>query len=190
MTSTHSIEHNRKPVQLSDVKNKEQHKHAKRITKQLKHSYWHLIINTNQRYNAESLELITECKRLKNAADEFLTVAKIGECIQFLIPEHKWDTNWIKKLSTDGAVERAPGTDQVHCHLMICIDHYSKIRLNSAKVKEHFMKHFPELKNLFIRYKVVRARSSFDPVQYLTAYIHKNEHGHSNSTSEGGLDEE
>lgn len=63
--------------------------------------------------------------------------------------------------------------NQVHVHMMICIDHYSMIHLDTAKIKEHFLSENPELGNVYVHCKPHRG-SAFDPNEVLRNYIFKN----------------
>lgn len=107
------VEFEAQGVHLTDVQEEEQNKHGapvakkhKGLSRQLKHSNFHLTVNTNKQYNAESYQLVEECKKLQAAADKLINQETLPQFIKFLTPGHSWTPEYIQKVTTTGAVER------------------------------------------------------------------------------------
>jgi hypothetical protein len=91
-------------VELTDVRGEQvSHiKDSKRSYKKLRHSNFHLTVNTNQRHNAESEELVAYSQKLKSAASQILE--EIGQYVIFLEGGASFTPEWIKEVKTKGAV--------------------------------------------------------------------------------------
>src|ERR1700761_550782 len=161
------------PIIVTEVSNKEQEHHAKKPRKQLKHSIMHVMVNTNKQYNPESHQLIEECQKLESAANHFTVEANLIPYIVFSNPEHSYDSH-VKEAQVFGGVERGELHDQVHLHLMVAIHHYSNIKLDIKKMKQHFLESQPELGNIYIHVNALPYRKALDPQEILKQYITKN----------------
>lgn len=158
--------------EITDVHKQEQEHHGKK--KRLSHSYFHLIVNTNQRANAYSTELDHMCRQLQKVSDPLLRQATVGNYIKFLKPGHSWTDEYIKKVFTLGRTERGEKYDQVHGHYMICIDHVSSVRLDLDKIHKLFTEGLG-LPN--VKLKVTIFPANRDPMQVLKDYLNKNMKG-------------
>lgn len=56
---------------------------------------------------------------------------------------------------------------------MICVSHYSKIKLNLGKIREKIIKDCEGVKNPFIRVRVLRSSAKND-LEKFEEYINKN----------------
>jgi hypothetical protein len=166
-----SVRFENQEVQLTDVQNPIQNKHGK--SHKLKHSNFHITINTNKRHNAESHELIEESQKLKEVADEILSPKVFPQFVIFKQTGDSWTPLVINNVRTKGAIERGDKFDQVHCHLLVCIDHYSMISINTGA-----MAAFAKERLGFPVYLHIRAKGQVrSPEEIWEDYLNKNKNG-------------
>lgn len=110
MSKQNKIEFEAKGAHVTDVNSPDQVKHIKDIKtprKQLRHSPFHLIVNTNKRYNAGSHQLEEECTKLQKVTAAIINdLDQLKNFIQFKEPGHSWTDEYIKKVVTAAGVER------------------------------------------------------------------------------------
>ena len=134
-------------------------KKEKNKSKQLRHSNFFITINTNQRFNPYSEECKIFKGKLQNAVDKLLT-EKMNEIIEFK-EEGEFNTEYIKNIDIQNALEIGPETNTVHSHTLLMINHYSNIKLN-YKVINEFIKTELGLKNIYLNNRVAHGINSMN----------------------------
>lgn len=161
---------------VSDVNNPHQEKHgvSKKPRKaRLRKSNFHIIINTNVRYNAGSQELENTVSRLRVLTDEFVKEGSIQNFMKFL-DGGNWEQ--VESVKTKQTVERGPAYDQPHVHIMIMVDHRTKIHMDAERISQHFTRGLGLYNNtnskVYVRVVAHRVQDSFEEV--VSNYIKKN----------------
>jgi hypothetical protein len=130
------------PTEVSDVNAPEQKKHGRK--KPLKHSNFHVIINTNVRANAGSELLEKVIKRTKEATDKWLSTENMGDYLNFRDGVGQWNNSFIEKARHEQVIERGEANDQVHVHIMLSIDHRTNLQVNSVKLQNYYSEELDE----------------------------------------------
>jgi hypothetical protein len=155
-------------VQITDIHNPVQQTTGTK--KRASRSFFQLTCNTNQRHNAYSLGLVQESQKLQSASEYVFTHLK--EFVIIKKPGDRWCKSLFPRILTKGAIERGENKDQVHCHMMIFITHYSNIQLDLKKLKEHFCA-ATGLPNVYLHLQM-HNRGGGDPEETLKNYLNKN----------------
>lgn len=156
-------------VQITQVGKKDQNKKAD-TRRKLRHSNFHLTINTNKRYNPESHQLQEECAKLQAAVSALVEPEVLRDMILIKEEGAVFDSI-VKEVRTKGGVERGPEKNQVHCHLMVCIAHYTRVQLDIPAIRS-FICEQTGLGNVYVHVRV--HRSSEDAETILRGYLSKN----------------
>jgi len=144
-------------------KNKRQYKTT------LKHSNFFLTINTNQRFRIRDERDVQEVQEFANRFKDTLT--HIFDNIQqyLKVPEDsEWNRKYFENINVESAVERSPDTDTVHAHILIKVDHRTKVQLDYDAIKNYILEQMG-LPNIHLFNRVY-----FDTHATLEDYIFKN----------------
>jgi hypothetical protein len=137
---------------IDDTKRKNNNDKSK---KQLRHSSYFITINTNQRFNPLSKEYEDFFNKFKITLNELLN-NHVNDIIGINEGEQ---SNVIKNVKTDMAIELAPNTNCVHSHIMMDISHYSSVKLNYQFIKDFICQRL-NLSNIYLNNKVVFGTTS------------------------------
>ena len=111
--------------QVQDMKKKEKNVKPKQTN-------FLLTINTNQQYKDDDEHLKDDIEIFDASIKELLN--NIDQYIN--LPEtDKWDDHFIKDFDIDYVLERGQKKGQLHIHILFKIKHFTKIQLNSDKIK-------------------------------------------------------
>lgn len=156
-------------VLISDIHNPVQKKKGK---PRLHHSAWFITVNTNQRHNEGSEELDISCQQLKEAGDAMLEALKHPNCpfVTVLDPDGAYSPEFIKNVSARCAfAERGPRYDQPHSHMILKIDHRTKLHLDWKRLQAHYASYIGS--NPYIKGIAVPAADALNKLEH---YVMKN----------------
>lgn len=155
---------------VSDLSNRQKRKKDSppRKKRQTKNSNIALMINTNIPIGEFDEDLYPFANRLNQSIKEIGN--NIEDYIMILEPDH--DLSYIKSVQFLSSVERAPTTDKIHAHILVCIKHYTRVRLNTFAMREKIMNDL-ELKGLYISHPVVMRNSAERDIARWRNYILK-----------------
>ena len=126
----------------------------KKATKRIKNSNFVLLINPNRKIGPYEEELEPFCQTLKDSVEEI--IQNIGDYLLIEEDGHEFTPEWFKKVEAISRVERGEEQDRVHCHALVCVSHYSKIKLDLGKIRERIIEDC-NVSNPFIRVRVMRS---------------------------------
>lgn len=129
-----------------------------------------ITVNTNRRYPANSEELKKAKKKLMKIAHEYTELFENGRFVT-ITGVGEWNSDYIKKVKTKGAVERGEKFDQLHAHIHIQIKHFTNVRINIPKSKEFFVDK-TGLDNLHFHVRYYKKEA--DVSEVLKNYLEKN----------------
>jgi hypothetical protein len=161
-------------TKVTQVNNPIQNKHGiekKDRKKRLSTSPFHVIINTNQNFNAGSKELEDTVELLRQTTDKWILGENIRNYIIF--KEGEWDD--LIKIKTVQAVERGPKYNQPHVHCGVKIKHRAKVHIDCERLAALYNEALGwsgTEKRVFIRSRVHPVHKSFTDV--ITDYLNKN----------------
>jgi hypothetical protein len=161
---------------VSNISKAEQLKHGKK-RERASHSIFHIVVNTNLRFQADDPDLIQKADQLKQCADDLLgnadSVMK-GLKVNFRYdPTGAIDDEHILKIKTACSVERGNKFGQLHAHIVIQVKHKTKILVDKSWVENAF-KAGMGLESLYCHINARRGSSKISAEQVLIEYIMKN----------------
>lgn len=152
----------------------------KKITKRLKHSNFIITINTNKKVGVHSKEAEELAERLEIIGEEVLKELNAnGFGFKYLDGQGSWTPQWIKSVETEGTTEIGPKTGFLHLHMMVLLEHWTKVQVDTKELKEYFSEAWgsPVYVNVEYFMEADRAR------EVLRAYIRKNSSNDSNEAT-------
>lgn len=173
------IRHLNRGVQLTDITNPFQNHHVPLPLRQQervkKTSLFHVIVNTNQQFAPNSKELQMEAAQLEELANFVIDESNIANFVVFTkyAPVGSaWNSDWIDKIETEGAIERGEKYNQLHLHMLIFIDHYTHLTLDRDLI-EKFFSEMLHLDRVYVKIQAHKSKESAKAT--LRGYIKKNQ---------------
>jgi hypothetical protein len=127
-----------------------------------------ITINTNQRYGEGDRSRENDEKALEQVTTRFLRNLK--SYVKVLEPNAAWDTNHVFKVNCQYAVEVGQKKGRLHTHVLVQIDHNTRIHLDYRKVKEHYQNQLG-LPTVYFNAKLVRPRGESWLENYVQKYL-------------------
>lgn len=164
MADDDGIKYKKKRI-TTDVAEKTDDK--KKLTRRLRWSNFHLIINTNQRFGAKEEGLTEYRDKLADCMDEVLDRKNCDKIIKFVGDDDaKFTRAFVKDFTVDFAVERSRENNTVHCHAYIRIAHYTRLQLNVDVIHKEICTKM-DLDNVYIKVKVIKQGAGENMLSYL-----------------------
>lgn len=110
----------------------------KSTRRQARWSRFHITINTNQRYNADHPNLEADKVKFDEVIRRFLSHAEFGRFVKYNGVPGDWTPEYIREYSYAYAVERSPKNETLHAHIVVQIQHYTKVQLNDDAIRAFF----------------------------------------------------
>ncbi len=154
-------------VKITNINSSKQEKHAK---KRVKNSNFYLLVNTNRAFEPHSDDLDEMAGRFEESMEEISN--DLGNYLYIKEPNHSFTRQYFKRIESKSRIELGPKLHRLHCHSIICIQHYSNIHLDLKHIKEKLCEDLG-LPNIRLTCRVFRSSARND-IERFDEYISKN----------------